>query len=77
MEKLLTNRSEYEECEEIGISPTTMTMIISGTFVKEESNKSMASLFSSILEKCVLAIVGVPVHLVRSCDYEIIIPIYI
>ena len=43
-----------------------MTMFISGTFVKEESNKTMASLFSSILEKCVLAIVGIPVHLVKD-----------
>ena len=47
------------------------TMIISGTFVKEESNKTMATLFSSILEKCVLAIVGIPVHLV--IDHAIMI----
>ena len=44
---------------------------IKNSCVKEESNKTMASLFSSILEKCVLAIVGIPVHLIfRSCDYD-------
>ena len=67
LEKLLTNRSGYEECEELGKS----WPLRPGTFVKKEGNKSMAPLFSSILEKCVLAIVGIPVHLVKSCDIHV------
>ena len=71
LEKLLSpNKQKWVSGRNKNIM-INMTMIISGTFVKEESNKTMASLFSSILEKCVLAIVGIPVHLIfRSCDYD-------